>query len=437
MTMILETWPADDIPGLAVGLHPGLLHLVRMRENRRQAHLEDEVDSTHWRLRFHIQDGQVWVLDEQSRLEGFKHGLSKNKLVTTVQGGSIRLSGDSGHLHLVPIKPNVHKGANSIKNVLKDRVSKTGCNNNTHKLEEVVQCFKGKEFGTNLQRLKLKVSFFNSSGTLIASSTSPQTLIDIGSKEIGSLEMFDVGPLQSCSQGGRKVFMVSKFQLAEDVEPRFEVHDSEDENIPEATQLLVQPSIQNVTTKNSTIIFLTPPQPHLDKIEMYLIFNDYKIVLVAQRKRDKVRSQPFPFTYVHHTESCDHSIDGKGEAKIRESERPRPHHPIRQMRIHPAPRALATLSPEDIWRELGCVEQDGFGKSAKSAATKKHINGATQEYFRDDLWMFFPVVFILSLTIMETINHQAGQPFTSITLVAVSLIPLLVMALRHRGDGFF
>ena len=63
--------------------------------------------------------------------------------------------------------------------------------------------------------------------------------------------------------------MVSEYELADDVEPKFEVYDSAGNQRPSVEdEWLVQPlnTSATMTVTNTTIIFLTPTQPNLRMI---------------------------------------------------------------------------------------------------------------------------------------------------------------------------
>merc|ERR1712088_1029921 len=172
-----------------------------------------------------------------------------------------------------------------------------------------------------MMKIRMKVSFFNALGDLICSSISPQTVIDNGNKKIGCMEMYDCWPRKSSPSGGRKIMMISEYDLADDVVPRFEVYGADGCHGVDAEEWIVQPitSASMMAIKNHTIVFLTPAQPHLEKIQNQI--GNFSLKLVAHRQGDGMTSKAFAFEY---TTSCDHRMDGDEEAKIEGQDRAKP-----------------------------------------------------------------------------------------------------------------
>ena len=112
--------------------------------------------------------------------------------------------------------------------------------------------------------------------------------------------------------------MISDYQLADDVIPRFEVYDSDGNHRPDLDNFVIQldKSASNMAIKNTTIIFLSPAQPNLEKIQLEI--GNFSLKLVAYRQRDRMTSKAFAFEY---TDSCDHQMDADGEAKIEDQDR--------------------------------------------------------------------------------------------------------------------
>merc|ERR1712110_214879 len=179
----------------------------------------------------------------------------------------------------------------------------------------------GKEGGINMMKIRVKVSFYNAARTLICSSISPQTVIDNGNKKIGCMEMYDCWPRKSSPSGGRKIMMISEYDLADDVVPRFEVYGADGCHRVDAEEWIVQPitSASTMAIKNHTIVFLTPAQPHLEKIQNQI--GNFSLKLVAYRQGDRMTSKAFAFEY---TTSCDHRMDGDEGAKIEGQDRAKP-----------------------------------------------------------------------------------------------------------------
>merc|ERR1719500_2462056 len=127
--------------------------------------------------------------------------------------------------------------------------------------------------------------------------------------------------------------MVSEYELADDVEPKFEVYDSAGNQRPSVEdEWLVQPvnTSATMTVTNTTIIFLTPAQPNLRRIRESI--GEFSLKLVARRRSDGLTSRTFNFQYVEHTEKCDHLVDSEdGVARIEKRTRARPNNKKRRM----------------------------------------------------------------------------------------------------------
>ena len=335
MIMILETFPADDVDPLVASIHPCLLHVVRMGVGKRHNHLEPVPTNTHWRQMFEVVNGKVSVINFPSPLDvnpdGTKRDVPLKDKVTELNDNRIILGSSKGHINLVFLKPKRSFCDATINKVLMDRLGIT----EEEQVTKYTNHFTGKKGSNNLIRIRLKVTFFlSSSGEEIASAVSPQTVVDNGSKKIGCMDMHDAWPRRSCSLGGRKVIMVSEYDLAaNDVEPKFEVYDSAGNQRPSVEEeWLVQPvnNSSTMTVTNTTIIFLTPAQPNLKRIRESI--GEFSMKLVARRRSDGLTSRTFNFQYVEHNEMCDHFVDSEeGVARIEKKTRAKPNYKKRRM----------------------------------------------------------------------------------------------------------
>ena len=75
----------------------------------------------------------------------------------------------------------------------------------------------------------------------------------------------DATPLISCVNGGRKVVMISEFELADDVVPIFQVYDSNGIHRPDMDHYLTQP--REFKRKKLSIFFISPPQKNFQNIQ--------------------------------------------------------------------------------------------------------------------------------------------------------------------------
>ena len=76
-----------------------------------------------------------------------------------------------------------------------------------------------------------QVSFYaihpRKADTLVTEAVSEDKIIDIGSKDIGALQLHDVTPLKSCAGGGRKVIIVSEYDLSAQSVPIFQLFNTQ------------------------------------------------------------------------------------------------------------------------------------------------------------------------------------------------------------------
>lgn len=278
MKMTIETFPVDDVPDLIKNVHPLILHLVKLGKGKREQDKEPVPNSHHWKLDFIVRNGKVYIQNRTSALDvnfdGSKRNVPMEDLITEVCKGNIVLGGKRGQLNLVILTPKQDARAKdaseeeaTVGKVLEDRVQQK----NPKVIADMAKVFKNANY---MKKVRLQVQFYvknNNTWETIASAISPNPIIDIGSKDIGALELYDVSPLKSCSKGGRKIVMVSEYDLAENTMPVFQVWKNGVRR-PEMEHLLRQPAMQEssdrtLCIRKSTVIFLTPAQPNLKRLE--------------------------------------------------------------------------------------------------------------------------------------------------------------------------
>jgi len=315
LKMVIQTFPAEDVPDLVSTIHPCLLHVVQIVKGRRDQESEPVPTYYHWKQEFEIEDGQVFVINKMSELDVKNDGYTprdvpRKVFVTTVQGNSVVLGKKREQLNLILLQPKQQARAKAneatITKVLADRL---GPYVGQEKVELHENFFK-KEHARNLKRIRLKVDFYDESGFHCGEAISPQTIIDTGNKEIGSMDLYDVTPRKSCIRGGRKIIMVSEYTLAKGVRPIYQVTNKFGEHMPYLDKYLAQPD--QFVIKNQTIIFLTPPQKQLQELENNL--RNFSIKLLAKREGDGYTSnREFEFKYLDHKVNscpfCDLKID--------------------------------------------------------------------------------------------------------------------------------
>merc|ERR1712013_753093 len=159
------------------------------------------------------------------------------------------------------------------------------------------------------------------------------------------------------------------YELADDVEPKFEVFDSAGNQRPSVEEFLVQPvnTPTTMTVTNTTIIFLTPAQPNLRRIRESI--GEFSLKLVARRRSDGLTSRKFNFHYVEHNEMCDHSVDSQDEvARIEKRTRAKPNSKKRRM---------TSFVRSEESSDLGSVK-DSMNKSADESELVGDSSSALQ-----------------------------------------------------------
>jgi len=348
LKMIIQTYPADDIDPFVANIHPCILHVVRIGKGKREQELEPVPTSYHWKQEFEIEKERVKILNRISKeLDVEKDGVTPRPVplvddITTVKGNAINLSRKRGDLNLILLQPKQQTRAKAneatVTKVLADRLG-TNC---AEKIELYEQFFKKKN-AKNLKRICLRVDFYAENGENVGTSISAP-IIDTGNKEIGSMDFYDATPHKSCVKGGRKVIMVSEYNLDKKVSPIFQIYDQYDQHHPELDDLLIQPNKDQFNLKNQTIIFITPAQPRLREIQEQL--TNYKIKLLGKRGDGVVEgdgytsNKMFNFRYIDHEFNncpfCDHKVDSDELVQIEAGiERPKPRQKKRVMHETP------------------------------------------------------------------------------------------------------
>ena len=203
-----------------------------------------------------------------------------------------------GELNMIILIPKTEKRASeddvSLNKLLKSRI------NDPEALKVLTDTYTGRN-SLNLKKVKLKVEvYLLESGQLLGNGISG-AIFDEASKAHGAMDLHDATPLRSCADGGRKIVMIAEFGLAKDVEPRFQLYDSEGKRLKDQEEnLLNQPSnhpVKTVSIMKETIVFITPNQPHAETI----MKNRWTVKLVARRTSDGLVSKTkFNFDYVPH-----------------------------------------------------------------------------------------------------------------------------------------
>jgi len=330
LKMIIQTYPAADINSAVAHLHPCILHVVRIGKGKRDQELEPVPTYFHWYQEFEIENGKVFIKNRKSpELEFMSDGTPRNvpekdEITKLKDDNTITLGRKRGELNLILLQPKQQARAKpseaTITKVLADRLATTNPSGATNPSEiEFHEKFFKRKNSKNLKRIRLRVDFYQENDIPLGSYISPQTIVDTGNKEIGAMEFYDATPLKSCVLGGRKIIMVSEYNLDKKVLPMFQVHDSNDQHCPSLDHLLVQPDKDEINLKTQTIIFLTPRQPKLHEIEAQL--KNPKIKLLAKREGDGYKGGTmFDFRYIQHVFGncpfCDLKVDSDEHVQL-------------------------------------------------------------------------------------------------------------------------
>ena len=285
-------------------VHPTLIHVVRKGPgNRRLNEREPVPNLRHWEQELLLVDGILVIRNktsavDESRYPDIKRIRDEDTLFPIGAERTIILGRGVGELNLIILMPKTEKRSSpedvSLKKLLDSRVRDP----------DVVRLLMGAYTGRhsiNLHKLRLRVEIYGlKTGVLITSGVS-EVIFDTASKIHGAMDLSDATPLRSCSQGGRKVVLISEFGLARDVEPYFQLYNAiGDRLINEEEEYLAQPKDQpgnTVSVSKETIVFITPPQEHAELI----LRNQWVVRLVAKRKSDGLFSKTkFTFEIVPH-----------------------------------------------------------------------------------------------------------------------------------------
>lgn len=313
LSMIIQTYPAEDVEPAIATVHPVLLHIVRIGRGKREQDQEPVPTHYHWRQVFEIWDGQVSVINRTSELDrrpdGSMRSVPARAVITQVtDDNTILLGRKRGQLNLILLQPKQKSraldGEATVTKVLQDRLNIE----DEKSVAAYETYFKGKN-SRNLKRVRLKVDFVSES--LNMSVVSKQTIVDSGNKDIGAMDFVDAGPLRSCCKGDRLVVVASEYVLSKDIVPVFQMFtmnsSQELEQRPDLEEYLKQPD--RVEIRNTAIMFYTPSQPCLTMIK-----ENFQLKLAIKRQGDGyICNKKFDFVYEPHIDGnclhCDWEVD--------------------------------------------------------------------------------------------------------------------------------
>ena len=343
--IILTTVPSEDCASVLEAelgdrledaglLHPLLLHVVRMRPGRRDNELEPVPTHYNWKQEFVIdKEKYVRIVNRVSELDidpstglvrDVPTDLSDDRTIVTqiTESNSLVFGCSKEQINLIALQPKQQRRAQkedaTISSVLTDRLG----SRDKDLAQLVEKHFSGKN-KINLRMFRIKVDFYCETGLHLGSCIS-EAIKDTGSRACGAMDIHDVSVQKSCTAGGRKVFMVSEFGLADDVIPVFQVYDNDGRHCPEDDLRINQPDEWRLKRRKESIHFITPPQNN-DVIYNFEILNK-SLRLLFKRKSDNYESPTsFKFQYVHHPEDissggicfiCDLKVDTAGDDDV-------------------------------------------------------------------------------------------------------------------------
>jgi len=314
LRIVISTYPDEDLQDLysstnfsdretAIKFHPTVLHVARKIKSRLQY---DQIVIPNYSIfeqELLVSGGQVSIVNKTSKYDEGRSLPSTSKLfpVKILEDGKCRidLGEEDSKLNVIVLKFNTDARSGNdndqltLKKMIEKRIKDSG------DIEKLMECFSSKSKNVdNKHKMRIKVDMYNkATGEILASSIS-DTIINTESNRVGAFQIHDVTPRVSCSEGGRKIVMISEFTTS-DFLPRFQLCDRTGRKIEEFEEeplvhYLRQP--ETVNKVQNVVIFISPKQPYL----LNILAKGYLVKLVAVRTSDNVESKPFDFNYVPH-----------------------------------------------------------------------------------------------------------------------------------------
>ena len=325
LRIVMSTFPDEDLQDhysstkfsdqvAASKFHPTVLHVARKIKSRLQYDQIVIPNYSIYEQELHVTGGNVSILNKTSEYdEAEGRSIPRESQIFPVKKSDdgkcrIYLGEEDTKLNVIILKFNTEARSGNdndqltLKKMIEKRIKDPGDK------EKLMEYFSSKSKTVdNKHKMRIKVDIYNKTTGEILDSSISGTIINTESVRVGAFEIHDVTPRTSCSEGGRKIVMISEFTTS-DFLPRFQlwgpygrIEDSEE------ASLLQQPvtvnKIQNV------VIFISPNQNQANL--KCILDKGYQIKLVALRTSDNVESKPFAFNYVPHNSSvtCLNSID--------------------------------------------------------------------------------------------------------------------------------
>ena len=270
-----------------------------------------------WQQEFFVVNGSVSIrnnitMADIERYKGKEEGLQEiDDLFPIGEDMVLNFGKKQGEINMVLLVPKTESRSNqdevTINKVMANRLKEPF-------LINTLSSHFNKRNANNIKRLKIRYDVFSYDTDELLMSGESEKISDSANKDHGVLDFTHTVPPSSCERGGRKVFMRSLGQIAAEVEPRFQLFDSDGvKRLKDIEHILVQPNdprfpeIKNVMTLKEMMIFITPAQP--EGVVEKIVMNKWRMKVVGFRPSDRFESRTgFPFQYVPHDyyEPCIH-----------------------------------------------------------------------------------------------------------------------------------
>ena len=265
MRIVISTMSPDtDGKSDLEQFHPNMIHLLRKEENgkNRVPGKEPGPNIHHWQLELELRrSADDWNLFVRNKL-----GEKDKTRMSGIQGidflfsvgtdKMIRFGKERKNLHLTVLHPKTEQRAKgddiSLDKIVKERII------NEQSMKEILRKFQGKN-SRNLKRVQLKCQVYDLETNALIGSAISGVIKDKSSKDFGSLEMKEVRPRLSCSEGGRNILVVTEHPMKKgSVVPVFQLFDDAGNRLRDDERLVTQPEV--IEADDRTLTFSAPKQ---------------------------------------------------------------------------------------------------------------------------------------------------------------------------------
>ena len=226
----------------------------------------------HWQQEFIVVDKSVIIRNKTSVMDEARYAKIgkipvEDEMFTIQDDMVLSIGKEVGELNMIILIPKTEKRA-SLEDVSLNKLSRSRVKD-PEVLKTLINKYTGKN-SSNLKKVRLRVDVISLDTNANLGSNISGVIFDTASKAHGAMDLHDATPLRSCAEGGRKIVMIAEFGLAKDVEPRFQLYDSDGNRLKDQEdKVLAQPSDQpgkSVSIMKETIVFITLKQPNTEMI---------------------------------------------------------------------------------------------------------------------------------------------------------------------------